>query len=199
MLYEFWESKVESHSRSRGQQFPSFECVYTDCDEWGMAKTSSITARVLLGNEALSVYPSIRLSVYPSICKFLNFLLVPYLQSSKPRLPLPFFSLNKLSHPSLPPRGPTAFHRRRNPCSNCIPSASPSPTTRRKRIKTRKAITYISNPSQSPAQSWAIHPPHSARPCHPFRSNKSRYPCPFPSPSPAPRHPRPHAPSPARG
>ena len=150
------------------------------------------TGRVSLGNEALFVYPS--------ICKSLNFSLVPYLQSSKLRPPPPFFSLNELSHSSLPPRRPTAFPRRHNPCSNCIPSASPSQTTKDKNwVKTRKFITYISNPSQSPAQSWATHPPHSARPCHPSRSNKPRYPCPFPSPWPTPRHPRPHAPSPARG
>ena len=158
----------------------------------GMAQTSSIQEECHLAMKRFS-----------SICLYAN----PSTSHSCPTCSLqncaphpPFFSLNELSHPSLPPRRPTAFPRRHNPCSNCIPSASPSQTTKDKNwVKTRKFITYISNPSQSPAQSWATHPPHSARPCHPSRSNKPRYPCPFPSPWPTPRHPRPHAPSPARG
>lgn len=56
-----------------------------------------------------------------------------------------------------------------------------------------------SNPTQSPAQSSATHPPHSAHPYLPSRSNKSQYPSPRPSPLPARPRPTPHAPSPTRG
>jgi hypothetical protein len=42
-----------------------------------------------------------------------------------------------------------------------------------------------SNPTQSPAQSSATHPPHFARPYPPSHSNKSQYPSPRPSPLPA--------------